>query len=264
MTLKKRLQLLTELEITEISLVDKGASPGSDVLFFKRDSSDVSKALPDPKAALGIQLLRVLSRRVENTRMGRNINRLEAWVQVLETPEGQRLLDLITKAKSDPSMFQEIGKQDVEALADFLETANGQTFLEAFSKQLKKGFIVSNEMETVTKIFKKSFDSQIEAMDSLKLELNKQVSGDDKRTAEQRLVNYIDNHPDLESAIRELPNVVKVEVQEKPDFGPTYREIEKLAAELVIKGVVPTQEQGVVKIVKDNPGLYLQYLEEQV
>jgi len=259
---KKKPRLLTDLQIEEISLVDKGASPGAKVLLYKRA---IDKTVHAPSDLLGINLLRVLTNRVDNVKQDQNITRIEAWMEVLQSEEGKQLLELITKMKNDPSLIsKDMEDSDLSELADFIEGPHLDAFVKAFKKEIKKGIIVPKEMETVQKIFKKSFGSQIEAMDSLKLELNKRAAGDDKRTAEQRLVNYIDNHPDLESAIRELPNVVKVEVQEKPDFGPTYREIEKLAAELVIKGVVPTQEQGVVKIVKDNPGLYLQYLEEQV
>jgi len=258
-SLKKRKpkRLLKDLVIEEVSLVDAPANEGARVLLYKN--------LPDPSNALGIQLLRVLARRVENVRLGSNVNRLEAWAEVLGTPEGRQLLELVTKMKSDPRLiFKDMGDSDLSELADFMEGPHLDAFVKAFKKQTKKGFIVPKEMEAVTKIFKKSFDSQHEAIEGLKSELTKRAPKDDKRTDIQRLMAYIDARPDLESAIRELPNVVKVEVPEEPDFGPTYREIEKLAAELVIKGVVPTQEQGVVKIVKDNPGLYLQYLEEQV
>jgi len=70
-----------------------------------------------------------------------------------------------------------------------------------------------------------------------------------------RLVNYLDNHPDLESAIRELPNVVKFEVQEKRDFGPTWAKISKMADELVYEGVVPSKAQEVTAVVDKNPEL---------
>jgi len=258
-SLKKRKpkRLLKDLVIEEVSLVDAPANEGARVLLYKN--------LPDPSNALGIQLLRVLARRVENVRLGNNINRLEAWVQVLGTAEGQQLLALVTKAKTDPTLiFKDMVDRDVSEICDFLEGRDADPFIKAVKKELKKGVRVSNEMKTVTKIFKKSFDSQIEAVNSLKLELTKRAPADDRRIPEKRLIDFLDSHSDVESAILELPNVAKVEVQEKPDFGPTYREIEKLAAELVIKGVVPTQEQGVVKIVKDNPDLYLQYVEEQI
>jgi len=39
----KKVQLLTELEIEEISLVDKAANAGSEVLFYKMDQSDFNK-----------------------------------------------------------------------------------------------------------------------------------------------------------------------------------------------------------------------------
>lgn len=256
----KRLRKLTDLEITEVSLVDSSANEGAKVLLWKRD---IFKATQDPSNMLGVHLLRVLMTRVEHLRRENNIDRIDAWVSVLGTPEGKQLLNLITKAKRDPtSIFKDMVDRDVSEIADFIEGPHRDAFVKAAKKELKKGVIVSTEMETVQKIFKKSFGSQIEAMDSLKLELNKRASGDDKRTAEQRLVNYIDNHPDLESAIRELPNVVKVELQAEPDFGPTYQKIEQLAAELVIKGVASTKEQGFVKVVQDHPDLYLKYLDE--
>ena len=164
----KRLRKLTDLEITEVSLVDSSANEGAKVLLWKRD---VSKAIPDPSNALGITLLRVLTRRVENVRLGDNLNRLEAWIKVMGSEEGQQLLALVTKGGQ--SIFEAVEQRDAEELADFLETTDGGAFLKALSKQLEKGEIVQKEMAVVEKILKKSFDSQIESSKILKLELAK-------------------------------------------------------------------------------------------
>ena len=249
---------LKELEITEVSSVDSGANEGAKVTLWKRD---ISKALPDPSNALGIQLLRVLARRVENVRLGSDINRLEAWVQVLGSEEGQQLLALVSKG--DQSIFEGVEKQDAEELADFLETADGGAFLKVFSKELK-GVRVQKEMAVVEKILKKDFRSQIEATNSLKLELVKRAPADDRRSPEKRLVDFLDSHPDVEDAIRELPNIVKVEEIQKRDFGPTWDKISKLADELLAEGKVTSKAKGVTQVIDRNPTLLVEYYKEQV
>jgi len=254
--------LLKELEITEISLVDSGANEGAKVMLWKRG---ISKAVPDPSNMLGINLLRVLSNRVNNLKREKDISRFEAWAEILQSPEGQQLIEFIAKAKRDPSfIFKDMESRDVSELADFLEGPDADAFIKAFKKQIKKGSVVQKEMEVVEKIKKKLFESQIEAVNSLKLELTKRAAAGDKRTAEKRIVEYLDTHPDLESAILELPDVVKAEVQEYPDRGPTYEVIKKKAKELVSKGLVTSEAKAFCKVVDADPELWVQYLKEQV
>ena len=256
MTKPKR--LLKELEISEISLVDNGANEGAKVVLFKRG---ISKSMHGPSDMLGVQLLRVLMTRVENVRLGSEINRLEAWVQVLGSEEGQQLLALVTKG--DQSVFQGAGEEDVAELADFLEGPDGGAFLKAFSKQIKEGLIVPKEMETVEKILKKS-ESRIEAMNSLKLELTKMAKAGDRRTPEKLLVDFLDGHSEIESAILELPNVAKVEVQEQRNFGPTHTKIQKKIDELISNGEVSSRAKGFMKVVDSDPQLMAEYLKEQI
>lgn len=255
--LKKKPQLLTELEITEISLVDKASNPGAQVLVYKN--------VADPSNVLGLSLLRVLQRRVENVRRNSNINRLEAWAEVLGTPEGQQLLELVTKMKSDSSLiFKDMEDKDVSELCDFVEGPHLDAFVKALRGELKKGITVPKEMEVVEKILKKQFEGQIEATKTLQLELVKKAKADDRRTPEKRLVDYLDNHPEIEDAIRELPDLVKVEETQERDYGPTYRKIKKKATELVKQGAVSSEAKAFCKVVEDNPSLWVEYLQEQV
>jgi hypothetical protein len=231
---RKPKHLLKELEILEVSLVDKPANEGAKVVLWKRDTS---KALPDPS------------------------NALAAWSEVLGSEEGQELLGLI--AKGDQSIFEGVENQDVSNLADFLETADGGVFLEALSKQLKKGGIVSNEMTVVEKIKKKSFDSQIEASNKLKLELTKLAPASDKRSPERRYVDYMKNNPDVQDAMFELPDVVVAEVAATRDFGPTHEVIRTKAKELFAKGVVPSVAHGFCKIMDEDGDLAVKFFKEQ-
>jgi len=257
--LKKKPRLLTDLEITEISLVGKGASPGAQVTLWKRD---VSKEVADPSRMLGINLLRVLSDRVEGLKREKDIPRMQAWVQVLDTEEGQQLLGLITKG--DQSILEGVEEQDTAELADFLEGSDGEAFLKALSKQIKKGLTVQEKIEVVEKILKKDFDSQIEGVEKLKLDLTKRAPAGDDRTPEKRLDDFLLDNPNVETAIRELPNVAKVEVQEKRDFGPTYAKISKKVDELMSKGTVSSRAKGFVKVMDSEPELLVQYYKEQL
>jgi len=259
---KKKPRLLTDLEIEEISLVDKGASPGAKVLLYKRDLSKTAHA---PSDLLGINLLRVLTNRVDNVKQEQDLTRIEAWMEVLQSEEGKQLLELITKMKSDPSLiFKDMEDSDLSELADFLEGPHLESFVKAFSKQIKEGIIVSNEMETVEKIFKKGFESQIEATNKLKLELVKKAAADDRRSPEKRLVDFLDNHSDVESAIQELPAVVVAEAVEKRDFGKAYATIQKKIDELIFKGEVTSRAKGFMKVVDSDPALLVEYYKEQV
>jgi len=258
---KKKPRLLTELEITEISLVDKGANSGSLVTLYKRD---VSKAVADPSHMLGINLLRVLQTQVENLRLGANIARIEAWSQVLETSEGQKLLGLISKMEGDPTLiFKDMEDRDVSEICDFVEGPHLGSFVKALKGELKKGIIVQKEITVVEKIKKKSFDSQIEASNKLKLELAKLAPASDKRSPERRYVDYMDAHPDVRDAMLELPDVVVTEPVEKRDFGKTYEKISKMVDELVFKGEVSSRAKGFVKVMDNNPELLVSYYKEQ-
>ena len=162
--------------------------------------------------------------------------------------------------KGDQSIFEGVEKQDVEHLADFLETADGGAFLKAFSKQIKKGGILQKEMAVVEKILKKDFQSQIEATNRLKLELVKMAKAGDRRTPEKRLVDYLDTHPDIESAILELPDVVVAEPVTKRDYGQAYEVIKKKAKELFSKGQVTSEAAGFVRVVDEEPELWTKHL----
>ena len=117
----------------------------------------------------------------------------------------------------------------------------------------------------VEKILSKAFDSQMEAMDKLKLDLIKMAKAGDERTPERRLVDYLDNHPEVETAITELPNVAKAEeVQEPRDYGKTWDKISKMADELLAEGKVTSKAKGVTQVIDRNPTLLVQYYKEQV
>ena len=262
MILQKPKRLLKELEISEISLVDRGANEGAKVVLFKRD---VSKEVADPSRMLGINLLRVLSNQVDGLKLERDIPRAEAWVEVLESEEGQKLLALITKMKSDPTLiFKDMEGRDVSELCAFVEGTNLDPFVNALKGALKKGIKVSNEMTVVEKIKKKSFDSQIEASKKLKLELTKLAPASDKRSPERRYVDYIETHQDVRDAMLELPDVVAIEPVEKRDFGETYAKISKMVDELVSKGEVSSRAKGFVKVMDSKPELLVQYYKEQL
>ena len=255
-------RILKELEISEISLVDAGANEGAQVILWKRD---VSKAAHAPSDLLGINLLRVLTNRVDNVKLEQDITRFEAWMEVLQSEEGKQLLELITKIKSDPSLiFKDMGDSDVSELSDFIEGPNLDAFVKALKGELKKGLIVQEKMEVVEKILKKDFESQIEATNNLKLELTKRAPVDDKRTPEKLVVDYLDTHSDVKSAIQELPAVVVTEEVEKRDFGPTYAKIQKLVDELIFKGEVSSRAKGFMKVVDSDPQLMAEYLKEQI
>ena len=259
---KKKPRLITDLEIEEISLVDKGASPRAKVLLYKRG---ISKTAHAPSDLLGINLLRVLTNRVDNVKQEQDLTRIEAWMAVLQSAEGNQLLELITKMKSDPSLiFKDMEDSDLSELADFVEGPDLDAFVKAFKKQIKEGIIVSNEMEVVEKIIKKGFESQIEATNELKLELVKMAKAGDRRTPEKRLVDYLDTHSEVESAILELPAVVVTEVVEKRDFGKTYNKIQKMIDELISNGEVSSRAKGFMKVVDSDPSLLVQYYKEQV
>jgi len=262
MTLKKPKRLLKELEISEISLVDGGANEGAKVVLWKRD---ISKEVADPSRMLGINLLRVLSDRVEGLRREKDIPRLDAWSQVLQSEQGRQLLELITKAKSDGSLiFKDMEDKDVSEICDFVEGPHLYAFVKALKGELKKGITVSNEMTAVEKIKKKSFDSQIEASNKLKLELAKLAPASDKRSPERRYVDYIETHPDVRDAMLELPEVVVTEPVTKRDFGKTYEKISKMVDELVSKGTVSSRAKGFVKVMDSKPELLVQYYKEQL
>ena len=257
----KRLRKITDLEITEISLVDSGANAGARVLLFKRDVSKTAHA----SDLLGLKLLAVLANRVNNLKQEKDITRLQAWLEVLESPEGKQLLGFIGKAKTNPtSMFKGVEQQDVEELADFLEGPHGGSFLKALSKQFKKGGIVSKEMTVVEKILKKDFQSQIEASSKLKLELTKLASASDKRSPERRYVDYIEAHPDVRDAMVELPDVVVTEVVEKRDFGKAYSTIQKKIDELISNGDGSSRAKLFMRVVDNNPALLVEYYKEQI
>jgi len=260
--LRKKPRLLTDLEITEVSLVDKSANPGARILIYKRD--DFSKEMADPSRMLGISILRALTRRVENVRRGNDTNAMEAWSEVLGSEEGQKLLALITKMESDPTLiFKDMEGRDVSELCDFMEGPHLDPFVKALKDELKKGITVPKEMTVVEKIKKKSFDSRIEAVNSLKLELTKLAKSDDQRIPEKRLIDYLDNNPDVESAIQALPDVVVTEPVEKRDFGKTYEKISKMVDELVSKGEVSSRARGFVQVMDSEPALLVEYYKEQ-
>jgi hypothetical protein len=263
MILQNRKRLLKDLDITEISLVDTGANPGAKVVLFKRD---ISKEVADPSRMLGIQLLRILSDRVDSLKQEKDIPRMEAWIEVLQSEEGQQFLGLIAKMQSDPILiFKGMENRDITELCDFVEGPHLESFVKALKGELKKGINVPKEMEVVEKILKKDFEGQIEATNKLKLELVKMAKAGDKRTPEKRLLDYLDNHQDVESAILELPNnVAKGEVEEKRDFGPTYEKISKMVDELVSKGEVSSRARGFVKVMDSEPALLVQYYKEQI
>lgn len=259
---RKPKNLLTELEIFEVSLVDKAANEGSKILLWKRD---VSKEIADPSRMLGISLLRALTRRVENVRLGNDTNAMEAWSEVLGSEEGQKLLALITKMESDPSLiFKDMEDRDVSEILAFVEGPHFDAFVKAFKKEFKKGINVSNEMTVVEKIKKKDFESQIEASKKLKLELTKLAPASDKRSPERRYVDYIESHPDVRDAMLELPDVAVAEPVEKRAFGPTYEKISKMVDELVSRGEVSSRAKGFVKVMDHNPELLVSYYKEQL
>lgn len=260
--LKKKPRLLNDLEITEISLVDKGANPGALVTLWKRD---VSKEVADPSRMLGINLLRILSSRVEGVRRESGIGHLEAWSEVLGTEEGQKLLALITKMESDPILiFKDMEGRDVSELCDFVEGPYLYAFVKALKGELKKGINVPKEMEVVEKIKKKSFDSQIEASKKLKLELTKLAPASDKRSPERRYVDYMKSNPDVQDAMLELPDVAVTEPVTKRDFGKTYAKISKIVDELLSKGEVSSRAKGFMKVMDSNPELLVSYYKEQI
>lgn len=265
---KKKTQLLTELEITEISLVDKGASPSAQVTLWKRD---VSKAVHGPSDILGLRLLGVLSSRVDNLKLEQSLTRMEAWLSVLQSPEGKELLGFIGKAKTEPtSFFEGVEQQDVEELADFLEGPDGGPFLKSFSKALKqirkeKHSDMDDTKDVIRKIIKKEFKDTVTAMAGLRKAVIAEIrKGGHKATPEQLVAKALIDNPEANEALEELPWQLEEVVKSEKSYGPTWDKISKMADELLAEGKVSSKAKGVAEIIDRNPTLLPQYLKDQL
>lgn len=205
---------LTDIEITEISLVDEPANPGARMKFFKRapgSKSDIWEQIEDLVDAM------LASWETNHPTKPKPATRAQALAILMESRAGQTLRDLWEKAE---------GKKE---------------------KQMKKCY--KSEVAKLGEDFAK-------------------CKYPDAKTKEQALAKFVaDKSPEsikwAELYKQAAPDPPKVEEIPKPRHTDAYRRIEMMAKDLVSKGKVPTVPQGVAKVAREHPELWLQHLREQ-
>jgi len=298
--LKSRpIHALKDLVIEEVSLVDRSANEGAEVLIWKRldldasilnsysvekltkamESIDYKKIGVTPEELWADYASEVMQ--IHNTELGQKQKNpperlTPGEVEELRLRKPWTLAQATAAARKTNigqglwAMVESVVREREAALINRLDKMIDET--EGLKKHARETIEIYDKMKiermkmgtVVEKILSKAFLSQVEAIGKLKLDLVKSAKAGDERTPEKRLDDYLVNHSDVAGAIQELPTVVMDEPVEKRDFGPTYAKIQKLVDELIFKGEVSSRAKGFMKVVDSDPSLLVEYYKEQL
>jgi len=214
----RKVRLLKELEIDEISLVTSAANKKAKVMFWK---SDIEKT---QHSNLRVRLERELLEAIKLLAREKGITQLEASKQVLGSDTGQKILEILNtlKRKKGEHMYKSVG---------------------AIAEAMESGEIESQE--DALKVFDEFVEGEVKKSD-YSMDVSKARSMKMTGPGWDSYFNVFMNLPEtseagigIEKRQRASDNIVKV--------------IEGLAAELIQKDGKLTKAKAIVKILDRNP-----------
>ena len=218
----KRLRRLTDLEVSEISLVDHGANEGARVVLWKRDVLPVEKQVNN----LRTKLMNTLVKAIESLAREKGITRLAAMLEIFESAEGKKALEVLSTMKREKGrrMYTSVGE---------------------IAKAMESGEIESQE--DALKVFDEFVESEVKksdySMEVSQARLMKMTGPgwDSYFNAFMNLPETVEEGQAIEKQQRVSDNVIKV--------------IEDMAKELVQKDSGMTKEKAFMEVCRRHPEL---------